>query len=45
MPGSSKNHSPHKTEFVAPTDSYPSQKNISISQVFEALSQSTLFKC
>ena len=45
MPGSSRKHPPDKTEFIAPADAYPSQKNISIQQVFEILSQSTLFKC
>ena len=47
MPGSSGKHPPDKTEFIAPTDAHPSQKkkkNISIHQVFETLSQSTLFK-
>ena len=39
MPGSSRKHAPDKTEFIAPTDAYPSQ------QVIETLSQSTLFKC
>ena len=32
-----------KTEFIAPMDAYPLQKSISILQVFEILSQSTLF--
>ena len=45
MSGSNKKHPPDKTEFIAPTDTYPSQKSISIFQVFETLSQSTLFKC
>ena len=45
MPGSSKKHPPDKAEFIAPTDTYPSQKSISILEVFETLSQSTLFKC
>ena len=26
MPGSSRKHPPDKTEFIAPTDAYPSQK-------------------
>ena len=26
MPGSSRKHPPDKTEFIAPTDVYPSQK-------------------
>ena len=33
-----------KTEFIVTTDAYPSQKSMSILQVFEILSQSTLFK-
>ena len=41
---SSRKHPPGKTEFIAPMDAYPSQKNISVLQVFEILSQSTLFK-
>ena len=45
MPESSRKHPPEKTEFIAPTDAYPSRKSISILQVFETLSQSTLFKC
>ena len=45
MPGSSRKHPPDKTESIAPTDAHPSQKNISILQVFETLSQITLFKC
>ena len=40
MPGSSRKHPPDKTEFIAPTDAYPSQKK----QVFETLSQSTSIK-
>ena len=44
MPGSSRNHPPDKMEVIPPTDAYPSQKSISILQVFETLSQSTLFK-
>ena len=44
MLGSSRKHPPDKTEFIALTDAYPSQKSISIHQVFET-SQSTLFKC
>ena len=44
MPPSSRKHRPDKTEFITPTDGYPSQKTISILQVFEILSQSTLFK-
>ena len=45
MPGSSRKDPPDKTEFIAPTDGHLSQKGISILQVFEKLSQSTLFKC
>ena len=45
MPGSSRKHQPDKTEFIAPTDAYTSQKSISVLQVFETLTQSTLFKC
>ena len=45
MPGSSRKHAPDKTEFNAPTDAYPSQKSISLLEVFETLSQNTLFKC
>ena len=45
MAGSSRKHPPDKTEFITPTDAYPSQKNISKDQVFETLYQSTLFKC
>ena len=45
MPGSSKKYAPDKTEFIALMDAYPSQKSISILQVSEKLSQSTLFKC
>ena len=45
MPESCKKHPPHKTEFIAPMNAYPSQKNISILQVFETLSQSTFIKC
>ena len=45
MPGSSRKHPPDKIEFIALTDSYPSQKSISMLQIFETLSQSTLFKC
>ena len=45
MPGSSRKHAPDKTEFITPTDAYPSQKSISLLQVFETLSQNTLFKC
>ena len=41
---SSRKHPLDKTEFIAPVDVYPSQKIISILQVFEILSQSTLFK-
>ena len=44
MPPSSRKHRPDKTEFITPTDGYPSQKKISILQVLEILSQSTLFK-
>ena len=44
MPPSSRKHRPDKTEFITPMDGYPSQKTISILQVFEILSQSTLFK-
>ena len=44
MPGSSRIHAADKTEFIAPTDAYPSQKSFSILQVFETLSQSILFK-
>ena len=43
MPASSRKHPLDKTEFIAPMDAYPSQKSISILQVFEILSQSTLF--
>ena len=35
MAGSSRKHPPGKTEFIAPADAYPSQKSISILQVFE----------
>ena len=45
MPGSSTKHPLDKTKFIAPTDAYPSQKSISILQIFETLTQSTLFKC
>ena len=45
MPGSSRKHSPNNTEIIAPADAYPSQKIISILQVFETLFQSTLFNC
>ena len=45
MPGSGRKHPPDKIEFITPTDAYPSQKSISILQVFETLSKSTLFKC
>ena len=45
MPGSSKKNTPHKTEFIAPMNAYPSEKSISILQVFETLSQSTFIKC
>ena len=45
MSGSSRKRSPDKTEFIAPMDAYALQKSISIPQVFETLSQSTLFKC
>ena len=41
---SSRKHPLDKTEFIAPMDAYPLQKCISILQVFEILSQSTLFK-
>ena len=45
MPGSSRKHPPDKTEFIAPTDVYSSQKSILILQIFETLFQSTLFNC
>ena len=45
MPGRSRKHPPDKSEFIAPTDAYPSEKSVSILQVFETLSQRTLFKC
>ena len=45
MPGSSRKYPLDKTEFIAPADAYLSQKSNSILQVFEKLSQSTLFKC
>ena len=41
---SSRKHPLDKTELIAPMDAYPSQKSISILQVFEILSQNTLFK-
>ena len=41
---SSRNHPLDKTEFIAPMYAYPSQKSISMLQVFEILSQSTLLK-
>ena len=44
MPESIRKHPPVKTEFIALMDAYPLQKSISILQVFETLSQSTLFK-
>ena len=39
----SRKHPLDKTEFIAPMDAYPSQKGISILQILEILSQSTLF--
>ena len=45
MPGRSRKHSPDKTEFIAPTEVYPSQKIIPVLQIFEALCQSALFEC
>ena len=33
-----------ETKFIAPMDAYPSQKSISMLQVFEILPQSTLFE-
>ena len=44
MVWSSRKHPLDKTEFNAPMDAYPSQKSISILQVFEILPQSTSFK-
>ena len=41
---SSRKHPLDKTEFFAPIDAYSPPKSISILQVFEVLSQSTLFK-
>ena len=35
MPGRSRKHPPDKSEFIAPTDAYPSEKSVSILQVFE----------
>ena len=42
MPGSSRKHPPDKTEFIAPTDTYPSQKKAyqyikSLKHYFKAL--------
>ena len=41
---SSRKHPLNKTEFIAPMETYPSQKSISILQIFKISSQSTLFK-
>ena len=41
---SSRKHPLDKTEFTATMDAYPSQKSMSILQVFEILSQNSLFK-